>query len=256
MVNAAIEAPRGRAGTAEQAERVQAASIEIRIEPLSRAIWWAAAFVLGLGVLREIVQPIVGFDTPLEDLRHFALDSEQSIQAWFESILMALAAALLAIVALLSRRQDPANRFHWAGLAVIFLLFSIDESVSFHESTMDPLRAGFGLTGIFHFSWVVIAAPLLVIFALVFIPFLLRLPRTTMLRFVIAGSVFVAGAFGMELAGGYLVSTEGDRSLSYRLSAIGEESLETIGIALFVSTLLQLLTVRMASLRLRRGKAG
>ncbi|HEX9904309.1 MAG TPA: hypothetical protein VGA77_05030 [Propylenella sp.] len=256
MVNAAVEAPFGTAVVGEPAERVKAAPVEIRIQTLSRALWCAAGLVLGLGILREIVQPIIGFDTPLEDLRHFALDSEQNMQAWLESILMALAAALLTIVAALSRRHDPANRFHWAGLAIVFLLFSIDESVSFHESTMDTLRAEFRLTGVLHFSWVVIAAPLLIAFAVVFIPFLLRLPRATMLRFVIAGSVFVVGAFGMELVGGYLVSTEGDRSLPYRLSAMCEESLEIVGVTLFVSALLRLLAARMSSLRFCYGESG
>jgi hypothetical protein len=202
-------------------------------------LWLATAIVLGLAILREFVIGIIGTGTALKDLRHFALDAEHSLPAWYESVTMLASAGLLAILAALARNDDPRNRLPWMLLAVIFLLMSIDELVAFHEVSMRPLREAFHLTGIFYFSWVIIAAPLLVALAIFFIPFLLRLPRPTAVRFFIAGAIFVSGAFGMEFIGGYYVSFGGEDYLPYRIASACEECLEITGMTLFLSSLLQ-----------------
>ena len=202
-------------------------------------LWLATAIVLGLAILREFVISIIGTGTALKDLRHFSLDSEHSLPAWYESATMLASAGLLTILAALARHDDPRNRLPWMLLAIIFLLMSIDELVAFHEGSMRPLREAFHLTGIFYFLWVIIAAPLLVALAIYFVPFMLRLPRPTAVRFFIAGAIFVSGAFGMEFIGGYYVSFAGYDYLPYRIASTCEESLEIIGMTLFLSSLLR-----------------
>jgi hypothetical protein len=202
-------------------------------------LWLATAIVLGLGILREIAMSFVGTSTALKGLRHFSLDSEHSLPAWYESVTMLASAGLLAILAALARHHDPRNRLPWLLLAVIFFCMSIDEVVAFHEASMRPLRETFHLSGIFYYSWVIIAAPLLVVLAIFFVPFMLRLPRPTAVRIFIAGAIFVGGAFGMEFVGGYYVSLGGDESLPYRIASTCEECLEIIGMTLFLSSLLQ-----------------
>ena len=68
--------------------------------------------------------------------------------------------------------------------------------------------------------------------ATVFFPFLLRLPRITAIRLFIAGAVYVSGALGLEMIGGYLAETFGQRSVPYVIETLLEESLENIGIVL------------------------
>jgi len=207
---------------------------------VTRLLWVAAAIIIGLGLLREVTLHIIGTETALKDLRHFAFDAEHSLPTWFEALVMAAASALLAILAALSSGRDPENRFHWSLLAVVFLLLSIDEAVAFHETTVAPLRQALNLTtGFLYFSWVIIAAPLLLATGIYFIPFLLRLPRPTAIRFAIAGGLFVAGAFGLEFVGGYLYSKGGFDYPAYEIAATAEECLEIVGVTLFVSSLLR-----------------
>jgi hypothetical protein len=202
-------------------------------------LWLATGLVLGLALLREVLIPVIGTGTALKDLRHFALDAEHSLPAWYESFMMLAAAGVLAVLAALARHDTPRNRLAWMLLAVIFLCMSIDEVVAFHEVSMRPLHETFHLTGIFYFSWVIIAAPLLVALAIYFVPFMLRLPRPTAVRFFIAGAIFVSGAFGMEFIGGYFVSIGGEDYLPYRIASAFEECLEITGMTLFLSSLLQ-----------------
>ena len=224
-----------RAPGRDDAETFGPGVVPLDVRRVSACLWIATAIVLGLGILREVAVHFLGTATVLRDLRHFALDSEHSLPAWYESLTMATASALLAIIAVLARHHDARNRTAWMLLAVVFL--SIDESVSFHEVTITPLRNAFHLSGFLYFSWVILAAPVLVVLSIIFIPFLLRLPRHTAARFAIAGGLFVGGAFGLELVGGYFVSTGGFESVPYKIAATCEEALEIIGMTLFVTSL-------------------
>lgn len=206
---------------------------------VAEALWLVVTIILMLGVVREFAVYYFGVGTLFKDMRHFALDAERSLPSWYENLSMAAAAALLAAIAVLSRRIDPQNRVQWTALAVIFLLMAIDGAVSFHEVTVDPLRNAFHLGGIFYFSWVIIATPVVIALGLYFIPFLLRLPRQTAIRMVIAGAVFVGGALGTEFLGGYFASASGIDALPYMVTAAIQECLESIGMTLFVIALLR-----------------
>jgi hypothetical protein len=232
-------APGRTAGMAGAPAATGRDTLRLNTRRITRLFWLATAIVLGLGILREVVLEYIGTDTVLKDLRHFALDAEHSLPTWFESLAMAVAAGLLAILAALSHRHDPVNRWHWTLLAVVFILMSMDEAVAFHEATMAPLRDWLKLGGFLYFSWVILAAPILIALAIFYIPFLMRLPWRTALRFTIAGAMFVGGAFGLEFVGGYLVSVGGWDSLAYKISATCEETLEITGIVLFVTALLR-----------------
>jgi len=102
-----------------------------------------------------------------------------------------------------------------------------------------PLRNAFHFSGVFYFSWVVLAAPLVLAVGVYFIPFLLRLPIETAIRFIAAGTVFVGGALGTEFLCGYLATTVGFESMIYRTVAAGQECLEAIGMTMFVIALLR-----------------
>lgn len=213
--------------------------LRLDVTRLGDALWLAVTIILSLGVLREFAVHYFGVGTVFKDMRHFALDAERSLPSWYENLSMATAAVLLAAIALLSHRIDPRNRVHWTVLAVVFLLMAIDGAVSFHEVTVDPLRNAFHLGGIFYFSWVIIATPVVIGLGLYFIPFLLRLPRPTAIRMVIAGTVFVGGALGTEFLCGYFASTSGTEALPYMVTAAIQEGLESIGMTLFLIALLR-----------------
>lgn len=87
-----------------------------------------------------------GSEGPMDSLSHLLnVDRENSVPTYFSVLLLLFVSALLYTVAL-GKRQDPFFR-HWAGLAFIFLFFSIDEAASFHEFLIEPIRRQFGLGG-------------------------------------------------------------------------------------------------------------
>jgi len=159
---------------------------------------------------------------------------------------MVASALLLFIIAALARRADSISRPHWIILGILFTLMSLDETVSFHETTMAPLRQMFNLGGALHFSWVIIAVPVLLILALYFLPFLLRLPLRYAIAFAASGFLYVGGALGMEFIGGYFFTTFGATSFQYMLAFLIEESLELIGLTCFLAALFSYLKQQLS----------
>ena len=231
--------PRSTLDAIQTTRRHQSGTVKVDVTLLVRALQAFVAVILGLGILRELVIAGIGTETVLKDLRHFALDAERSLPSWYESISMAASALLLGLIAALSRAVDRENTRHWAILAVIFILMSIDSSVSFHEVSVAPLRQAFQFSGALYFSWVVLATPLVIAVGMYFIPFLLRLPASSSIRFMIAGALFVGGALGTEFLCGYVATTFGMETALYKAVAAGEEILESIGLTLFVIALLR-----------------
>ena len=229
-------------GVATDEATLAGAPVALRVGTLTFALWCGAGVVIFLGWLRELVLPMIGTGTVLQDLRHIAFDAEHCLPSWFESLLMAAAALLLAFCAMASRTRDPLNRRHWAFLAAIFLYMSLDEAIAIHEVTMAPLRQALHVSGYLYFAWIVVAAPLLLLLACSFVPFLLRLPRRTALGFVMSGSLFVFAAVVLESVGGHLVETLGWHSAWYIVVASSEESLEIVAMAMFVGQLLRVVS--------------
>ncbi|NJD76924.1 MAG: hypothetical protein FIB08_07500 [Candidatus Methanoperedens sp.] len=68
--------------------------------------------------------------------------------------------------------------------------------------------------------------------------FLINLPKNIRFLFILAGVFFVSGSLIMELAGGWYEFSNGKENLAYAMISTVEESLEMIGAAFFVYTLL------------------
>ena len=119
----------------------------------------------------------------------------------------------------------------------IFLFLAIDEACSIHELSIPLLRGAINAEGILYFTWVVPAFFLLGIFLITFRKFVFSLPVKTKTLFILAGFVYVGGALGMELVGGYLADTSGYNTV-YGLASSIEEILEMLGIVIFIHGLL------------------
>ncbi|MCD7060467.1 hypothetical protein [Pelagibacterium xiamenense] len=179
----------------------------------------------------------IGLDTPLMDLRHFALDTELALPSWYSTTLLLVCAALLYLIARATRADGGRDWGRWMMLSVIFLLMSLDEAASFHEVLMRPMRSAFDATGIFYYTWVVPGAIGVLVLGLYFLPFVLRLPRSTAAWIVLAGMLYVGGALGLELFGGAFDEAWGTASLPYIFVSVLEESLEIAGLSVFVMAL-------------------
>lgn len=172
------------------------------------------------------------------------LDGEKSsLPTWFQSSLMLFSAFLLLIIAAVRREAEDKNYFFWGFLSVVFIYLSLDETISIHEQLTVPLRQGLNLGGVFFMSWVVPVGIFVVIFFLLSLRFLSRLPAETRRMMILAGAIYVGGALGMEMIDGayyekVIEPLGGIADWNYVLMTTVEESLESLGLAVFIFTLL------------------
>ena len=139
---------------------------------------------------------------------------------------------LSGVLCLRVSRLEPALRLQWLGAGVIAFFLGADEYLAIHDQLNVPLRSMFDLKGVFFYGWVLVYGALLLTLFPFALRFVTRLPRSLCLQFVVSGCVFVLGAFGVELLGGYWASNQLS-SNNYVYITTLEESLEILGQCLF-----------------------
>jgi hypothetical protein len=212
-------------------------ALHLPIRTIAVAIWTAIGVVVAAGIFREAVNaldPVLG-----ARLKFIDLNGEASVPAWFASALMLGAVFLLLVQHHRSRAARSPDTAAWLLLAVGFLLMSLDESAGFHERVSQALINWLKPGGIFAYAWVIVAIPLVAGLAVVFLPFLRRLPPQSRNRMVLAGAVFLAGAIGMEMVGAYFFDRTPPNLLMLSVAIVLEESLEFSGLCLFIIALLR-----------------
>jgi hypothetical protein len=202
-------------------------------DELPKAFWWTAAAATVVLLLGYVHAAAAVFGLPPPGGALFNLNTERNLPAWFSTLLLFAVAVAMLRGAYVEFALKLGTAWGWLVLGVGFIYLSIDEQVRLHERLNGLLDMG---PGVFHYSWVVFAIPGAIILALSFTPFLLRLPRSTASRLVVAGAVFLMGSVGFEMIGGLLISNE--QETFYLLSACMEESLEVIGTLLALRCLL------------------
>ncbi len=182
----------------------------------------------------------------------FHVDLEQNISTLFSVTLLLCSGALLVLIALLKRHSQDPDVSKWIILAGGFFYLATDEGWSLHERLIDPVRGllGHGELGIFYFAWIIPAMAGVALLGLVFLGFLSRLPSSTRWSFMIAGSLYLGGAIGIEMLGGRQAELHSFENLTYQLFVHLEESLEMAGIILFIHALLRYLADEYPEIRL------
>lgn len=200
---------------------------------LRRILIVLLAVISGLGLVVELVHNLA--HTPASEtlVSLLSLSYEGNVPTWYVSCLTFCCALMLTVIAADASRRQDAHRWHWRVLALMFFYISLDESVGIHENLGGLVEAH----GVLYFSWVIPAAVFVVVFAAAYVRFLLSLPRTTALRFCVAGALYVLGALVMELPLGYWTERSGNDNLVYALIDFVEETLELCGVSLFLVAL-------------------
>jgi hypothetical protein len=79
------------------------------------------------------------------------------------------------------------------------------------------------------------------------------LPAQTRRAFVLAGAIYIGGALGMEMIDGLYASLYGEKNLTYAFLTTIEETLEMLGIVVFLHTLLTYLKRYVTTIRISIG---
>lgn len=212
----------------------------LNLEISPKVVLAGLSLFVGLLLLANLAVILLTFHFQYDDVhgltRLFNFSDEKNVPTLFSSLGLMFCAALLAVIAV-TRKKAGASYLPWSGLAVVFLFLSIDETASLHEKFTIPIREALNTSGLFYFAWVIPYGIALFFFGLLYMRFLMSLPRRTMVLFMISGTIYVAGAMGLEMVGASWADVHGD-DLIYQLIVTFEELLEMLGIIVFIYSLL------------------
>ncbi len=175
----------------------------------------------------------------------FNLDHETNIPSLYSAASLLFCSILLASISKAKKLAGNNNYGSWLGLSIVFFYLSFDEFISIHERLILPLRNAYNTRGLFYYPWVIVGAIFVFIFLLVFGRFIITLPKKTRRLFLIAGTIYVAGAIGTEMVGGYYADYYTVDDMIYVLITTLEEVLEMLGIIVFIYALLSYISSYM-----------
>lgn len=224
--------------------------MDIVLKPKSVARFFAL-IVIGLGLAHVARYLLLFYFGRSFGLFLFDLDREQTIPNLYSSVALLFCSVLLTIIAFAKKSGSKAAFLQWLGLSGIFLFLSIDESVSIHEQFIQPLRTALHTSGFLYFPWLIPYSIFVIVVFLVYLKFLISLPTKTRLLFLIAASIYLTGAMGLELLGGYQADTYGQKNITYIVLISIEEILEMTGIVVFIYAITSYISSMLPNLRLR-----
>lgn len=229
--------------------------ITLRTSTISRRLAGAALALVTINLALQTYR-IVFHQEHVFGLAMMSLDKENNVPALFATVLLLSASLVLAFIALLERKRASADAIRWALLAAGFVAMGVDESLSFHERLIDPLRQllgshlGMQHLGIFYFAWVIPGVIAVAALGSYFLPFVLRLPRATGAMLVVAATIYLGGALGVELVEGWWREGHGHRNVVYHALVSLEEGMEMMGVIVLIRTLLAYLSSQFGEVTL------
>lgn len=223
------------------------------ISPLKITRFFLLAIILliiGNIVEKLILNGVNTFSTIRFAPRLFDFDTEGNIPALYSTLSLGFCSLLLATIATFKKSVNCQYTKYWRALSFIFLFLAVDETCSFHEELIPILRGTFNTKGLLFFPWVIPAVILLVVFLIAFRGFIAHLPSRIRNLLLLAGTIYVGGAIGMESIGGYFADVQGFNTKAYWIASTVEELLEMLGIVVFIYGLLSYIKYYLEELHL------
>lgn len=224
--------------------------VTILLTRLNWALGIAALALTALGLLSELLLSFFGVDWAFGLVPLLNLSYETNIAAWYTSLLLFGCGAVLACIAWLRTVQDAPFARHWAGLAAILAILSMNELVRVHEVINPALTDTHSLGGIFSLSWVIPGALLAALFAAAYRDFYGHLPRRLQPWFAAACALYVGGGLIAELALSLWYDSHGGSNLVFGLLNLAQGSIQILGASVLLSTLIALIGAEIGELRI------
>jgi hypothetical protein len=171
--------------------------------------------------------------------RKFNFDEEKNFPSIFSGLLHFIASILLFTI-WKSKLTFKHPRGFWLSLCLLFLYTGLDEILRIHEKVDTIVANNLELPSFLVYAWVVPYIALLFVLSLFYIKPLFKLPKKTLVNFIISAIIFLTGAVGVEILTGWYIS---HNNLSwehlYKMFDIFvlytiEELLEMTGISFFI----------------------
>lgn len=182
----------------------------------------------------------------------FDVMGEGNIPSWYSGSLLLISAVLLAAIAADTRTRQASYRERWTVLAVLFMLFSLDEIAYLHEAANTLLSQLW--SSYLQIGWIIPGVISVFVAGLWFAPFLLNLPSKTKWLFIIAAFVYLSGALGLEVIDNFLMSEMDVQAAPMLISNHFQDLLEMVGSSIFIYALLSYIADHLNPLRVIVGE--
>lgn len=205
--------------------------IELNKSFLKRILSFNVSFISIMGVFAEIDTYFIHHKRTIFG-KYFSLIREYNVPNWYISTTIYFNAFLLLFIYLVKKRLKDPFKNYWLALSLMFFYISLDEAVQIHEylSELTPLNWG----GFFYYDWVVPFGILTVFTGILFIKFINQFNFKDKKLIVLSGSLYVFGALIMDMVLGYYHHNFGNKNFTYSMIDTFEESLENIGMNIFL----------------------
>ena len=222
----------------------------LSIKSIFNTLLIIACTLVAASVTGQVMKYIFGHPTIYGLVPLFNVSQEQNIPSLFSVLLLISCSILLSLIFYLHRKQETGLNMYWATLATGFGYLAIDEFTELHENVGILFKPLIGIYshGLLYFSWVIPAMALMIFLAIFYSRFLFKLPKATRISFIIAGLIYITGLLGIEMLGGHYHELHGKENLTYNLISTLEESLEMLGLILFIRALLDYLSAHFSEI--------
>jgi hypothetical protein len=218
---------------------------ELSICPRQVVVFMSAValFLLLMHSLVMYAKVVLGYGRLFGMVRMFDMLGEANAPSWYGSMTLLVCALLLGVVARVKLLQGDRFRWHWLGLALLFVLLSLDEGAMLHETVQWALTTNVRQTDpAYNLINILYTSVLALLVLVVTLRFLAALPVRTRKLFVLSGVVFIGGAIAVDYVGEVIRNERaGGATLLYAVVNGIEEGMEMAGVTLFVYALLDYL---------------
>ncbi|MCP4112281.1 MAG: peptidase M48 Ste24p [Desulfobacteraceae bacterium] len=171
-------------------------------------------------------------------IRWFDLDIENNVPSLYSSFAIFMCSFLSFIIAMHKSKRLDYEKLCWFGLGIVFLFLSFDEYFQLHENIGDIVENYINATGFLYFPWIIPYGFAVIVFILVYLKFILELPKKTATLFILTGIVYLTGAIVFDMLGGREAELYGFDSVTYSVLYTIEEFLEMISVVVLIYTFL------------------
>jgi hypothetical protein len=194
--------------------------------------------LIAANLARIVITHITGHDSMGGILPLVDVNRENSLPTWFSTINLFMSAILLFSIYGWKKQQKSPDRVYWLYLAIVFLLLSADESASIHEIMGIMMDKTSISVNWIYYSWLIPGIFIALALFVFLIKFYLRLPRRYQILFGLSAALLFGGVFVMEFIDGFAATDSGPNTVIFELLVTVEESLEMVGVILFIYSLI------------------
>ncbi len=171
-------------------------------------------------------------------IQWFDLDIENNVPSLYSSFALGICSVIFFIIAVHKAKPLDYEKLCWFGLGFIFLFLAIDEWFQVHEGIGNIVENYINATGLLYFPWIIPYGFAVLVFVLIYLKFILFLPKKTAILFILTGTVYLIGAIFFDMLGGREAELHGFDSVTYSILYTIEEFLEMISIVVLIYSLL------------------